>query len=81
MSPPSGGGGGTVEAVDVKSVFIGAGCNRVVNNVSWGPSGLVSFGAQNGVALFHPQVYPLLSLTYMCFVHHAEHSSATVFSL
>ncbi|CAA7395598.1 unnamed protein product [Spirodela intermedia] len=49
-APPGGAG-----SVDVKSVFIGAGCNRIVNNVSWGPSGLVSFGAQNAVALFHPQ--------------------------
>uniref|UniRef100_A0A1D1Y0D5 Elongator complex protein 2 n=1 Tax=Anthurium amnicola TaxID=1678845 RepID=A0A1D1Y0D5_9ARAE len=48
-------GGSSMEVLDVKSVFIGAGCNRVVNNVSWGPSGLVSFGVQNAVALFHPQ--------------------------
>ncbi|KAL6646091.1 hypothetical protein ACP70R_017699 [Stipagrostis hirtigluma subsp. patula] len=58
MSPAAGGldgahgeGGGVVE---VESVFIGAGCNRVVNNVSWGACGLVAFGAQNAVALFDP---------------------------
>ncbi|MQM02865.1 hypothetical protein Taro_035636 [Colocasia esculenta] len=56
MDPASGGRGGACgEVVDVKSVFIGAGCNRVVNNVCWSPSGLVSFGAQNAVALFHPE--------------------------
>lgn len=37
---------------EVKRVFIGAGCNRIVNNVSWGASNLVSFGAQNAVAFF-----------------------------
>ena len=42
--------------VEVKSVFTGAGCNRVVNNVSWGASDLVSFGAQNAVAIFCPKV-------------------------
>lgn len=46
------GGGG----VEVKRVFIGAGCNRIVNNVSWGASGLVSFGAHNAVAIFCPKV-------------------------
>lgn len=54
-----GGGGGEVEA---KRVFIGAGCNRVVNNVSWGACGLVSFGAQNAVAIFCPEV---VSLTHL----------------
>lgn len=42
--------------VEAKRVFIGAGCNRVVNNVSWGASGLVSFGTQNAVAVFCPKV-------------------------
>ncbi|XVE92618.1 hypothetical protein REPUB_Repub01dG0113600 [Reevesia pubescens] len=32
---------------EVKRLFIGAGCNRIVNNVSWGASDLFSFGAQN----------------------------------
>ncbi|KAK8958675.1 Elongator complex protein 2 [Platanthera guangdongensis] len=41
--------------VEVERLFIGAGCNRVVNNVSWGPSGLVAFGAQNAVAIFCPE--------------------------
>uniref|UniRef100_A0A0A9D3X7 Elongator complex protein 2 n=1 Tax=Arundo donax TaxID=35708 RepID=A0A0A9D3X7_ARUDO len=40
--------------VEVERVFIGAGCNRVVNNVSWGACGLVAFGTQNAVALFSP---------------------------
>jgi len=48
------GGGGEVE---VKRVFIGAGCNRIVNNVSWGASGFVSFGAHNAVAIFCPKVF------------------------
>ena len=41
---------------EVKRVFIGAGCNRIVNNVSWGASDLVSFGAQNAVSIFCPKV-------------------------
>ncbi|CAJ1977478.1 unnamed protein product [Sphenostylis stenocarpa] len=41
--------------VEVKRVFIGAGCNRIVNNVSWGASGFVSFGAHNAVAIFCPK--------------------------
>ncbi|WCJ24465.1 Elongator complex protein 2 [Euphorbia peplus] len=47
--------------VEVKRQFIGAGCNRVVNNVSWGASGLVSFGAQNSVAIFCPQTAQILT--------------------
>jgi hypothetical protein len=43
-------------AVEARRVFIGAGCNRVVNNVSWGACGLVAFGTQNAVALFSPLV-------------------------
>ena len=46
--------------MEVKKVFIGAGCNRVVNNVSWGACDLVAFGAQNAVAIFSPKV-PLSS--------------------
>jgi hypothetical protein len=41
---------------EVKRVFIGAGCNRIVNNVSWGASGFLSFGASNAVAIFCPKV-------------------------
>jgi len=50
-----------MQNMEVERVFIGAGCNRVVNNVSWGASGLVSFGAQNAVAIFCPKVllFPL----------------------
>ncbi|KAI4357741.1 hypothetical protein L6164_001672 [Bauhinia variegata] len=47
--------------VEVKKVFIGAGCNRIVNNVSWGASGLVSFGAQNAVAIFCPKSAQILT--------------------
>lgn len=42
--------------MEVKKVFIGAGCNRVVNNVSWGACDLVAFGAQSAVAIFSPKV-------------------------
>jgi hypothetical protein len=49
------------EGVEVKRVFIGAGCNRIVNNVSWGASGFVSFGASNAVAIFNPKVTPFHS--------------------
>ncbi|EPS60505.1 hypothetical protein M569_14298, partial [Genlisea aurea] len=45
----------------VESVFIGAGCNRIVNNVSWGACGLISFGAQNGVAIFCPKTAQILT--------------------
>lgn len=41
--------------IEVKRAFIGAGCNRIVNNVSWGASNLVSFGAQHAVAIFCPK--------------------------
>ncbi|KAE9611755.1 putative transcription factor WD40-like family [Lupinus albus] len=54
----SGGGGSGVE---VKRVFIGAGCNRIVNNVSWGASGFVSFGANNSVAIFSPKSAQILT--------------------
>ncbi|CAN7029387.1 unnamed protein product [Brassica rapa subsp. trilocularis] len=37
------------------------GCNKVVNNVSWGSSGLVSFGAQNAVAIFCPKTAHILT--------------------
>ncbi|KAB1205610.1 Elongator complex protein 2 [Morella rubra] len=46
---------------DVNRLFIGAGCNRIVNNVSWGACDLVAFGAQNAVAIFCPKVFPKLS--------------------
>lgn len=57
-SPASGG-------VKVEQLFVGAGCNRIVNNVSWGPSGLVSFGAQNAVAIFSPEVFSLFCITLL----------------
>ncbi|KAH0664740.1 hypothetical protein KY285_025946 [Solanum tuberosum] len=47
--------------MEVERVFIGAGCNRVVYNVSWGTSGLVSFGAQNAVAIFCPKTAQILT--------------------
>lgn len=49
--------------VEVNRVFIGAGCNRIVNNISWGACGLVSFGSQNAVVIFCPKVLP----TPFCF--------------
>uniref|UniRef100_A0A0E0EMP5 Elongator complex protein 2 n=1 Tax=Oryza meridionalis TaxID=40149 RepID=A0A0E0EMP5_9ORYZ len=57
MSPTAGGlagARGEGGRAGVERVFVGAGCNRVVNNVSWGACGLVAFGAQNAVALFSP---------------------------
>ncbi|KAL8531749.1 hypothetical protein ACS0TY_008377 [Phlomoides rotata] len=52
-------GGGM--AVEVERVFIGAGCNRIVNNVSWGACDLLSFGAQNAVAIFCPKTAQILT--------------------
>ncbi|KAK8699316.1 hypothetical protein V6N13_115404 [Hibiscus sabdariffa] len=46
---------------EAKNLFIAAGCNRIVNNVSWGASGLVSFGAQNAVAIFCPKSAQILT--------------------
>lgn len=54
-----------MSSCEVESVFIGAGCNRIVNNVSWGASDLVSFGAQNAVAIFCPKVPPYESSYYV----------------
>lgn len=48
--------------LEVEGLFIGAGCNRVVNNVSWGAGGLVAFGAQNAAALFSPEVLGFIQL-------------------
>ncbi|OIW06952.1 hypothetical protein TanjilG_18340 [Lupinus angustifolius] len=47
--------------VEVKRVFTGVGCNRIVNNVSWGASGFVSFGAHNAVAIFSPKSAQILT--------------------
>ncbi|KAI3453067.1 hypothetical protein Pfo_009730 [Paulownia fortunei] len=52
-------GGGM--AVEVEKVFIGAGCNRIVNNVSWGACDLLSFGAENAVAIFCPKTAQILT--------------------
>ncbi|XP_010279373.1 PREDICTED: elongator complex protein 2 [Nelumbo nucifera] len=49
------------DGVEVETVFIGAGCNRIVNNVSWGACDLVSFGAQNAVAIFSPKTAQILT--------------------
>ncbi|XVF02220.1 hypothetical protein REPUB_Repub04eG0156800 [Reevesia pubescens] len=46
---------------EVKRLFIGAGCNRIVNNCSWGASDLVAFGAQNAVAIFSPKSAQILT--------------------
>ncbi|GAB4840330.1 Elongator subunit elp2 [Ancistrocladus abbreviatus] len=46
---------------EVERVFIAAGCNRIVNNVSWGACDLVAFGAQNAVAIFCPKTAQILT--------------------
>lgn len=51
----------STNGAEVERVFIGAGCNRIVNNVSWGASNLVSFGAQNAVAIFCPKTAQILT--------------------
>ncbi|KAI3516715.1 hypothetical protein L1887_15692 [Cichorium endivia] len=48
-------------AVDVERLFIGGGCNRIVNNVSWGACGLISFGSQNAVSIFSPETAKILT--------------------
>ncbi|KAK6931542.1 WD40 repeat [Dillenia turbinata] len=48
-------------SVGVERVFIGAGCNRIVNNVSWGACDLVAFGAQNAVSIFCPKSAQILT--------------------
>lgn len=45
----------------MERVFIGAGCNRIVNNVSWAASDLVAFGAHNAVAIFCPKKAQILT--------------------
>ncbi|KAL1568382.1 Elongator subunit elp2 [Salvia divinorum] len=47
--------------VEVERTFIGAGCNRIVHNVSWGACDLISFGAQNAVAIFCPKTAQILT--------------------
>ncbi|ERN12191.1 hypothetical protein AMTR_s00034p00138310 [Amborella trichopoda] len=44
-----------INHVEVECVFIGAGCNRLVNTVAWGACDLVAFGAQNAVAILCPK--------------------------
>lgn len=50
-----------INSIEVEREFIGAGCNRVVNTVSWGPSDLVAFGAHNAVTIFNPQAAKILT--------------------
>lgn len=50
-----------MQQVRAERVFIGAGCNRIVNNVSWGASDLVAFGSQNAVAIFCPKIAQILT--------------------
>jgi hypothetical protein len=45
--------------MEVHLDHVGVGCNRVVNAASWGPSGLVAFGAHHAVALYDPKVSEL----------------------
>lgn len=56
-----------MEGVKIDRVLIGAGCNRIVNNVSWGACDLVSFGAQNAVAIFCPKVLFFCSSSLVLF--------------
>uniref|UniRef100_A0A2P2J6D7 Elongator complex protein 2 n=1 Tax=Rhizophora mucronata TaxID=61149 RepID=A0A2P2J6D7_RHIMU len=58
---PNSHGGSEKAGVEVKRVFIGAGCNRIVNNVSWGACDFVSFGSQNAVAIFCPKSAQILT--------------------
>lgn len=51
----------SINSIEVDRVFIGAGCNRIVNTVAWGPSDLVAFGAHNAVAIFNPQAAKILT--------------------
>ncbi|KAL6514784.1 hypothetical protein OROGR_020363 [Orobanche gracilis] len=48
-------------AVEVERVFIGAGCNRIVHDVSWGACDLLAFGVQNAVAIFCPKRAQILT--------------------
>ncbi|XP_058091414.1 elongator complex protein 2 [Magnolia sinica] len=50
-----------MSGIEVERVFIGAGCNRIVNNVSWGASNLVAFGCQNAIAVFCPNTAQILT--------------------
>lgn len=50
-----------INSIEVEREFIGAGCNKVVNTVSWGPSDLVAFGAHNAVTIFNPQAAKILT--------------------
>ncbi|EYU30015.1 hypothetical protein ABFS82_05G036400 [Erythranthe guttata] len=52
--------GGEMTA-EVERVFVGAGCNRIVNNVSWGACDLLSFGTQNAVAIFCPKTAQIVT--------------------
>ncbi|GMN38645.1 hypothetical protein TIFTF001_007862 [Ficus carica] len=54
-------GGGDDDGVEVKRAFIGAGCNRIVNNVSFSASDLVALGSQNAVAIFSPKTAQILT--------------------
>lgn len=51
----------SIKSIEVDREFIGAGCNRVVNTVAWGPSDLVAFGAHNAVTIFNPQAAKILT--------------------
>ncbi|KAL2934608.1 Elongator complex protein 2 [Bienertia sinuspersici] len=50
-----------MSSCEVERAFIGAGCNRIVNNVSWGASNFIAFGAHNAVAIFCPQKAQILT--------------------
>lgn len=67
----------TSGGVEVKRAFIGAGCNRIVNNVSWGASDFLAFGSQNAVVIFSPKV--LLFFSFFNLTISYYHSSYFLF--
>lgn len=42
------------DMVKVTSEFISIGCNRTAHAACWGHDGLVAFGADKLIALYHP---------------------------
>ena len=39
-----------------KLEHVGVGCNRVVHALHWGDAGLLAYGGQNAVVVYHPEV-------------------------
>ncbi len=42
--------------MDVALEHVSIGCERVVNNLDWGPSGLIAYGAHNLVVIYDAEV-------------------------